>query len=494
MAKDGQVQSGVKWISISMVGTRGARLLSTLVLARLLAPEMFGIIGMAHITLEILQRVREMGFGAAYIQRQESDPTVDRLAANTTFWLGVAINIFLFIAVFFMAPMIGTFFHSESAQGVLQALSFGLLIDAVVTMPTLVLQKRLEFKRLAICEVIQALSYGVFAIALAFIDFGVWSLVWGQLISKMIFMGCLVIASPWRPRFEFSGCIARELFRFGKYLWAFVILSGVGDALDKIVVGRYYGEEQLGFYSMAFLLATLPATNITALINRLTFPLFSKIQRDQPELRRMLGSTLAHVSLLAFPISLGILLVAPLVVSALLTERWAPVVPLVEVLCLYGLVLSVAAVTGPALQAIGKPNVIFYTSIVHHLVKIALLVAFREFGPLGICYAVVIPILVSSSIAFILIIRNLQFPIWELLMPILRPAVAAGVMYFGVRLLILSWGETQAVSQGTMLAVAVLAGVCFYVGVSFLVNRSLLVEFARALNQMLGNQRAHVDS
>ena len=474
-----------------MVATRGSRLLATLVLARLLAPEMFGIIGMAYVTMEILQRVREMGFGLAYIQRQYADFDEERIAANTTFWLGCIINAALFIAAFLLAPAMGAFFRSEDAQEVLRVLCFGFLIDILIALPSLDLQKRLEFKRLAICEVAEALSYMLIAISLALLDFGVWSLVYGQLASKIVLLICLFRASLWRPRFEFSGQMAFELFRFGKYMWAFVLLSGVGDALDKLIVGRYYGEAELGFYSMAFLLATLPATNITMLVNRLTFPLFSKMQSQLVELRAALGKALSHVAVLALPTAVGMLVVAPLFVNVVLQEKWAPIVPLVGVLCFYGMILSIAAVTGPALQAIGKPNVLFYTSIVHHAAKIALLIALKDQGTVGICYAVLIPILISSSIAFVLIVRYLKFPLPDLFLPILRPAFAAAVMFVGVQLVIQGAAVFPAVPQVLLLVLSILIGACIYLGVSYFTNRLVLTEFIRALHNMLGLQRTN---
>ncbi len=491
MSDSAQVQSGVKWISVSMMVTRISRLLTTLVLARLLAPEMFGIIGMAYVTLEILQKIREMGFGQAYIQRQETDPDRERVAANTTFWMGAGINILLFVSAVLAAPAIGAFFRSEAAVPVLQVLCISFLIDILISVPSLDLQKRLDFRNLTLCEVAQSVSYAVIAIVLALSGFGVWSLVWGQLASKFVFMGALLMASPWRPRLEFCPQIARELFKFGKYIWAFVVLSGIGDALDKLVVGRYYGETQLGLYSMAFLLATLPSTNITALINRLTFPLFSRMQANRAELRAALGKALAHVSVLAIPASLGIAAVAPLFVGVVLQEKWAPMIPLVGVLCYYGLILSVAAVTGPALNAIGKPKVLFYTSIIHHATKIALLIALQGYGVIGICYAVLIPMVISSGMAFILVMRYLKYPFWELMMPVVRPTIAAVVMFAGVQVLVQFSSQVEGVVLHAILLIAsVIIGAVLYLGVSYYINRPVLAEIAQALQGMAGLSRA----
>jgi len=491
MGTESQVQSGVKWISISMLFTRVGRLLTTLILARLLAPELFGIIGMAHVTLEILQTIREMGFGLAYIQRQESNPDQDRLAANTTFWLNGSINFLLFITAFLATPLIGDFFRSQDASNVLRVLCFTFLIDIFIALPSLDLQKQLKFKQLTICEIIQALVYAIASISMALAGFGVWSLVIGQLLSKLVFMLSLWRHTTWRPRWEFSFSMARQLFQFGKYMWAFVLLSGIGDAMDKILVGRFYGEAAMGIYSMAFLLATMPATNITQLVNRLTFPLFSKMQTDLGELRAALQKTISHISVLALPVSLGILVVAPLFVSVVLAEKWAPMVPLLSILCYYGVILAVAAVTGPALKAIGKPQILFYASIIHHTIKVILLFALRDYGPIGICYAVLIPILVSSTIGFIMIQRYLKIGFQELMMPILRPAIAAIVMVLGVRFLMNgTYAVFPAFPEVILLILCILAGAGVYLGVSYYVNRSVITEFAQQLRKMLGLQRA----
>ncbi len=488
MRNAGQVESGVKWISISMAATRGTRLLATLILARMLAPEMFGIIGMAQISLDIFQRVREMGFGLAYIQRQEPDPAKERLAANTTFWLGCAINLGMFVLAFLFAPVVSAFFRSEGAQPVFQALCVGFLIDALITVPSMDLQKRLRFKQLAICEGIGAIAYLVIAVALAFSGWGVWSIVGGLLLSKVVFVLCLFRASPYRPRMEFSWELAGDLFKFGKYIWAFVLLSGIGDALDKLFVGRFYDEASLGLYTMAFLLATLPARNITQVVNKLTFPLFSGMQTKLDELRAALGKALTHTAMLSIPISFGTLAIAPLFVSVVMKEAWQPIIPLISVLCFFGLMLSVAAVAGPALKAIGKPKVLFYTSIVHHLLKLALLFALKDHGLLGICYAVLIPCMVSSLIAFVLIGRYLRMSIPDLVLPIFRPAVSAVVMYFAVRFVIDGLSATPIPDVLTLL-VGIALGVAVYLGLSYWINRSVVFEARDALRRMLGMHR-----
>jgi len=491
MSYESEVHGGIKWISISIVLTRVTRVLTTLLLARLLAPEMFGLVGMAHATLEILRTIREMGFGSAYIQRQDQDPDRQLLAANTTFWLGVVVNFALFAIAFGLTPHIAAFFRSSAVEPVLRVMFVTFLLDALSSVPALDLQKKLDFRRLAICEVITSVVYAVVAIAMAVLGAGVWSLVVGTLISSAVYALSLYQVSTWRPKLEFDLRIARELFDYGKYIWAFVLLSGIGEAMDKLIVGRYYGETHLGIYTIAFVLCTFPSKYITSMVNRLTFPLFSKLQSDVKVLKDAVMKSVSHVSILSFPMAIGLLAVAPELVDVLLGSKWTGVLPLINVLAFYGLVLSIAAVTGPAFKAMGKPNVLFYTSVVHHSIKITLLFVFRDQGLIGICYAVFIPILISSLIAFVCIRKLLNCSIAELAIPILRPAVAAALMFIAVRYL------GDAVQSGAGLApilelsLFISAGVIVYIAMSLITNRAVMIEFSNSIVKILhGHRRA----
>ncbi len=482
-----KVHFGLKWMAVSQVTVQLARFGTNVVLARLLVPEMFGLIAMANVAINVLGVVRELGFGAAYIQRPIDGDEARRIAANTTFVLSAASNLFLFALASLAAPLIADGFQEPAVTPVLRFMFASFLFDALLSTPSLVLQKDLEFGRLATAEIFASAALAIVAIGGALAGWGVWSLVAGHLASKACHTVALYRLSRWRPRWEFDGRVARELFTYGKYLWAFGLLSAIGGSLDRMIMGRVIGASTLGVYSLALNLALLPTRQITTLVNRISFPALSAIQRDPERLRRASRRALSHVSFLSVPLGLGMSAVSPELVATVYGDRWEAAGPVLQVLAFYGMLLSISAVHGPVFRAIGKPDVMLYTSVVHQSLLIALLFVLAPYGVIGICFAVLLPLLVSSTISFVLVIRYLQFRPLDLLAPLLRSGTCAGLMYAGVEALQRQreWLDPHHVAIQLLLAAGL--GVGIYAATTLLLNRETLTDLLGTARSVAGS-------
>lgn len=483
MSTSDSVRVGIKWIGVSLAVTQAVRFLTTAVLARLLTPEIFGLVAMAHVAITLIGVIREVGVGAAFIQRQDRDPEDAANAANTTFLLSLVVNGVLFLLAWFAAPLVVRFFEADGLQAVLRAMFAVFLIDAFDTTPTMILQKRLQFERHAAGSILAcAVNAGV-AIGMAFAGFGVWSLVAGQLSSRAARAVLVFALARFRPRLTFDRAIAGELFAYGRYLWAFAVLSAVGGSLDRLILGRWLGAATLGIYDMALNLSNLPASHISGLVNQLTFPSFARIQGDPAALRRALHKTIRHVSLLSVPLAFGMLAVANDLILTVYGEKWADAVPVIQVLAFYGLSLSIASITGPVLKAIGRPQILLYSSIVHHSVLLALLFALGGYGPVGIAYAVLTPMLISAGLAYALIFYYLSFPLRDIFVPLFRTGAPALAMYAAVRAFHAQLDPALA-HPASLLACVAVGGVTYLV-LSVLVNRAGLVEVTTTLREAL---------
>jgi PST family polysaccharide transporter len=480
-----QVHFGAKWSSVAQIVTRLTRFLTTVVLARILAPESFGIVAMANVSIETMGLIREIGFGTAFIQRQEKTPDDVALAANTTFLIGLVINGLLLASGFFVAPAIADFFDQDSLDLILRVMFLTFVFDAVSTIPNLVLQRELEFGKLAVCEIAQSVVYAAVGISMALLGYGVWSLVAAQLSSRMIFTILVFKQSPWSPRLEFSFEITKELFSYGRYIWAFVLLSAAGKVLDKAVVGKFYGAANLGYYSIAFNICNMPATQISSLVNRITFPAFSRIQHDLQLLKKAFLKTYSFVALIALPIAFGLLAVSEPLVLTVYGSKWEPMVPLINVLAFFGMSLSISSITGPIFQAIGKPKVLLYTSILHHFIQISLLILLSEYEVLGICYAVLIPMLVSSAIAFILIHGYINLTWGEVFEPVIRSLITSAAMFFSIKFLEILAERTFNSPPGVTLVLLVMFGIVAYIAGSFIVNKAMFFDFTKTFKTII---------
>lgn len=471
-----QVHKGIKWVTLSILFVQATRLITTIVLTHLLDPRMFGLLAMAVLTIDILGTMRHLGFGAAYIQRPEKEGEPPHLAADTLFWLVLAVNGTLFAAAWLATPFIAGFFRTEELESILRLMFTVFLLEALSAVPNVDLQKRMEFKKQASCEIAHGMAYPLIGVTLAAAGAGVWSLVYAVLGSRLVFTIMIVKVGRWIPRFSFSRSVAAELFHFGKYMWGHMILTKVARALDKAVIGRFYGAVSLGFYSMAYSLCDMPSSQLSVLVNKIAFPAFSKVQDDLARLRRGFLQMLSHVSLVSIPMMVGLLAVSDQLPGTVFDTRWAPMVPYVRVLAFYGMVMSISAVTGPLFMAIGRPKVVLFVSIPQYALKIVLLIVLMRFDELGICYAVVIPWALFSVVYFVLVTRYLQLSARELLEPIVRPGLAAAMMYVVIEVLEDIIAERSAVPPWILFAGFVILGILVYAAGSMALNRRALFD------------------
>lgn len=479
-----KVRSGIKWLGLAQGVARGIQFLSTMALARLLSPEMFGLVAMANVSITVIATLRDVGLADAYVQREVSDAEELSLAGQTSFYLAFAANVLLFVVAFWGAPLVALFFRSVEVVPLLRVLVFGLILDAIGTGPAMVLRRQLDFRALGIGSIVASSVYSVVAVSLALAGHGLWSLVYGQLSSQCVRVLWLYTVSGWRPRLAFSSSIARQLFGFGKYLWAFGILSAVGGALDRMLVGRALGSATLGVYHMGSNLANLPSSQISQLVNRVTFPAYARMQGNPAQMLGAFRKALSHVAIVALPVAFGILAVAAELIGTVYGDKWSAAVPVVQILVFYGMTLSISSVSGPVFTATGRTHVLLYTSIVHHGVLFALLLLLSPYGVVGIAWAVVVPVVVSTVIAFVLAVRYLHTSFKVVLEPVLRSALAGLIMYgvvYAARYLLQSFDLWVPLQLGLLSGL----GAVVYVVASLVVNRVEFGEFHTTVKQML---------
>jgi len=484
-----RVRYGMKWAGSALGAIRLARFLTTIVLARLLAPEAFGLVAMANVAIVTLGVIRELGFGAAFIQRRDEDPEDERRAAGTFFALGLAVHAVLFVAAQAATPAIAGFFAMDGLAPVLRAMFLVFVIDGLALVPSYLLQKRLDFQRHALCEIAEAVVYAGTALGLAAAGLGVWSLVAGHLASRCVFGTAAWILSGWRPQWDFDATVARELFAFGRYLWAFSLVSAIGSVLDRAVIGRLLGAAPLGAYNVGFQLCRMPATQVNMVINRIAFPAFAERQREIPVLRRGFLQATSQLALLAIPLAVGLSITAGDFMRVVYGEKWLMAVPAVEVLAFWGMALALSSIGGPLLKALARPDLLLWTGLAHQGVLFALLWALAGRGLAGVAWAVLCPMILSAAVSYLLASRLLDIPLPQLAGPLVRAGLCAGGM---VAAIVAVRGAGAAALPWPALRLAIDAGVgaAAYLVLALALNRSVLWGFAASLRGILQSRRA----
>jgi len=364
-----------------------------IILARILSPNDFGLMGIALLTMATLDTFSQTGFQQALIQKKEDiKPYLDSA------WTVLILRGFILFAIlFFIAPYAATFFNAPEAKSIVQVIGFAVLFQAFTNIGVVYFQKELEFNKQFIYQLSGTLADFIVAISAALILRSVWALVFGLLAGNFARFVVSYLIHPYRPHLSSDLGKAKELFGFGKWVLGSSILVFLITQGDDIFVGKLLGTTALGFYQMAYRISNMPATEITHVISQVTFPAYSKLQDNIPKLREAYLKVLQITAFLSFPIAGLIFVLAPDFTKIFLGEKWMPMVPAMQVLVFAGLVRSIAATTGPIFHAVGKPKIDTKWQIVRLFALAALIYPFTiKWGILGASIVVFLSIFVSN--------------------------------------------------------------------------------------------------
>ncbi len=380
------VVRGVFWNGIAQVLAQGLQFIVLAILARLLFPEDFGVLGMAMVFIGLVITVNELGLGAAIIQRKH----IEDKHLSTSFGISLAAGAVLCIIAIVVSPFIAGFYNTELVKPIICILSIGFIFGPLGAIHRSLLEKQLDFKSIAISEAGAAILSGAVSVSLAFTGFGVWSLVIGQLVGSLLRAVLLWVRCRWRPSLSFSFSHFKELFGFGANVMGSNSLNYVQQNADYLIVGRFLGASALGFYTLAYQLATFPLTRLSWLVTRVTFPAFSVIQDDNIALRQGYLKVIKYISLVTFPLLAGLLVVAPEFVPVVFGAKWMPMILPLQILCLAGVLRSVFTTVGSILLSKRRADIVFKWSILMAIgMPIAVLVGVR-YGMVGVAVAVTV--------------------------------------------------------------------------------------------------------
>ncbi|MBW2361407.1 MAG: lipopolysaccharide biosynthesis protein [Deltaproteobacteria bacterium] len=343
----------MRWAFVMNWGRQGGQSVITLILAALLGPEAFGLVAMAMVYLAFFQLFLGMGLTGALIHRTDLEPG----HLDAAFWLVMATTGALVVLSLLAAEPWAAANRTPALADAIRALTPTLLFRGLSVVQQAILQKRMDFRALAIRSNLAVLGGGIVGLVMAASGFGLWALVAQQLITTFCEAALLWKLSAWRPRLRFSPPLARELLSFSSR----VLLSRLGlfaqRRSDAVILGYFFGPVALALYRMGERLMQLAIELCTRPIAVVALPNFSRLQNDPDELRRAGTATLKASAILGIPALTGLALVSePLV--ALIGERWQAVAPVLEILCILGAARTLTLFTGSLLQAVGRPGLL----------------------------------------------------------------------------------------------------------------------------------------
>ncbi len=343
---------GIVWSVVQKWGREAIGLLSFVALVRLLGPEAFGLVALASTFIAFVEVFVNQGFSAAIVQRAD----LERQHLDTAFWISILAGILLTVGGIAVSGLVAAFFEEPRLAPVLRWLSISFIVSALSSTQRAILQRELAFKSLAARSITATMAGGIVGVSLAFAGFGVWSLVAQNLAIGLAGVIVLWRASDWRPGFDLSMKHYKELFTFGVYVVGNNMLKVLVRRSDDLLIGYFLGPTLLGYYTIGYRLLLVIIRVATNIINSVAFPTFSRLQYKPERLRRAFYEVTQYASLLAFPVFIGLAILAPEVVPALFGEKWAPSIPVMQVLALIGILQSVLVFNGSLMRAVGKPS------------------------------------------------------------------------------------------------------------------------------------------
>lgn len=377
---------GILWTGISQFSTQIFRFIVNVILARLLYPEEFGIVGLATIFLGFISTINELGLSAAIIQRKKLDET----HLSTSFWASLGMGTMLCIISILVSPFIADFFQEKLVRWLIVVISVGLILGPLSVVQRTLFEKNLNFKKITIAEICDTLVSGLISIFLAMNGYGVWSLVYGGLSGNFISVFILWGLSSWRPSLKFSFAHFKELFGFGSHVMGSRVLNYIDSNTDYLVIGKLLGTSALGYYTLAYNLITFPLFKISLLVTRVTFPAFSIIQDDNKTLQKGYLKVVRYISLITFPMLAGMFVVAPEFVVVIYGSKWMPMILPLQVLCLAGALKSVGTTVGTILLSKGRADIQFKWNILTAIVLTIAVIIGANYGIVGVAAAVTI--------------------------------------------------------------------------------------------------------
>ncbi|HHC6523973.1 TPA: lipopolysaccharide biosynthesis protein [Vibrio parahaemolyticus] len=469
-----QTQKGLKWSAIERILTQGIQLAITLLLARILGPTAFGLVGMLAVFIAIANVFVDSGFTSALIRktdRSESDLV-------TAFYYNIAMAVLCYLVLYNSAPAIAKFYQQTELQAVLRLLGVAVLINALTLIPRVKLNVAMDFKTQAKISIISVVISGSAAMFLAIKGFGIWALVVQSLLNACCNLLLFNLFVPWLPRGVISKASFNYLFGYGSKLLLSGLLDVAYNNIYQIIIGKKFNPAVVGHFTQANQLASVPAMTLTGIIQRVTFPMFSQLQDNTNRMESSYRLTLRMAAIVIFPLIVGIGLIAQPLLITLLGPQWQTAAGLLSVLCLGYMLYPIHSINLNLLQVMGRSDIFLKLEVIKKIVGVGVLLICVPYGVLVMCIGLSVTSYLALFINTYFTAKLTSISQWQQckeLMPIWLAVIFSAIFGYAVGL---SWQAEPWLQIVINLSVASFGYLLYLVTA----QRSLVLKVIRSLN------------
>lgn len=456
-----KVISSLIWKLLERGGVQGVQFIIQIILARILTPSDYGVIAIIMIFISLANVFVQSGFGVALIQKER----IDDKDLSSVFYLSVAIAGVVYMVLFFLAPLIAEFYKISELKNILRVLSLTLFFGAFNSIQNSIISKNLEFKKLFISSLGAVLISGIISIIMVYSNFGIWTLVYQQLISQLSTCIILYFAVKWRPKLLFSLERIKKLFSFGSKLLFSSLLDVLYENLRSLVIGKFYSPMMLGYYNRGNQFPLLIVSNFNGSIQTVIFPALVAEQSDRVRMKYLVRRAIVTSCFIIFPLMIGLAIIGEPFVELLLTKKWLSCVPYLRIFCLSYALWPIHTTNLQAINALGRSDIFLKLEVIKKIIGVTILLITLNYG----VYAMAIGVLINGIIASVINSfpnkKLLNYGYMEQLKDIFPSAIISLIM--GIVIYPISLLNLNLVS---IIFFQVLLGVIVYISISYAIK------------------------
>lgn len=452
---------GVVWSTIENFAAKGAQFVLGIILARILSPEDYGLIGMIMIFLAISITFTDSGFSKALIQKKDRDEK----DFSTVFYFNLIVAVGFYFVLFVTSPFIAQFYNEPILTSLIRVISLIIIINSLTVVQRSKLTINIDFKTQTKASLLSIILSGIFGIYLAYSGYGVWSLVIQAVLRALINVIVLWYYSKWIPRDGFHYNRFKTLFSFGSKLLLARLLETVYNNIYLIVIGKLFSTAELGYYTRAKQLKDFPSANITSILQKVTFPLLSGIQDDDVRLKENYRLIIKLSALTVFPLMIGLAALAEPIIIIILTEKWLDSVWMLQLLCFAGMWYPIHALNLNVLTVKGRSDLFLRLEIIKKVIITVVLIVSIPFGIkamiIGQIITSIIGLVINTYYTNLIISYNLIQQLSDIFGVLIVSLLMGTLIYFTI-----GYFDHNVLK----LLVGLTEGIIFYIGITWYTN------------------------
>lgn len=373
--------AGLAWTSIEKLAQQVIQFVIGVVIARILTPDDYGVVGMTAIFLAVANTLVDSGFGSALIQKKDKTES----DYSTCFYFNATVGLVLYAAMWVAAPSIADFYHTPILTGVCRALSLTFVINSLSAAQTARMTAEMRFREMSVITVVSQLFTGGLGLALAYGGYGVWALVFQQIASSAARLVGVELCLRWVPRGAFSRASFRHLFGFGSKILCSSLINTVYNNLYTLVIGRAFSAADVGYYNRANQFVQLPSSTLLSVVMKVAYPLMAQVQDDADRLRAAYSKFLRAPLFILYPVLFGLMALAEPLIVVLLGEKWLMAAPLIQVLCAGAFFDPLTHINLNILYVKGRTDLVLRLELIKKPIAFLILFAALPFGLWWLC-------------------------------------------------------------------------------------------------------------